>query len=90
MAIWHSFSLVGHYRIFRAMNTLTNYHRLEVKPKMELSVSYEIASLKVVLKFGCVRFTCTLIYWVCLRTRTAHCRNTALSNGALIFFFPSF
>ena len=46
MAIWHSFLLVGHYRIFRAMNTLTNYHRLEVKPKMELSVSYEIASLK--------------------------------------------
>ena len=47
MAIWHSFLLVGHYRIFRAMNTLTNYHRLEVKPKMELSVSYEIASLKI-------------------------------------------
>ena len=46
MAIWHSFSLDGHYRIFRAMNTLTNYHRLEVKPKMELSMSYDIRSLK--------------------------------------------
>ena len=48
MAIWHSFLLVGHYRIFRAMNTLTNYHRLEVKPKMELLMSYDIGSLKLV------------------------------------------
>ena len=29
------------------MNTLTNYHRLEVKPKMELLMSYDIGSLKI-------------------------------------------
>ena len=46
MAIWHSFFLVGHYRIFRAMNTLTNCHSLDPRLKMELLMSYEIWSLK--------------------------------------------
>ena len=60
MAIWHRFLLVGHYRIFRAMNTLTNYHRLEVKPKMELLMSYDIGSLKHYDLCGFVRY-CRII-----------------------------
>ena len=46
MAIWHSFLLVGHYRIFRSMNTLTNYHSLDPKDEMELLMTSEIGSLK--------------------------------------------
>ena len=46
MAIWYSFLLVGHYRIFRSMNTLTNYHSLDPKDEMELLMTSEIGSLK--------------------------------------------
>ena len=47
MAIWHRFLLDGHYRIFRAMNTLTNYHSLEARPNKELWSISQIIRLKL-------------------------------------------
>ena len=46
MAIWHSFLLVGHYRIFRSMNTLTNYHSLDPRVNKELWSISQIIRLK--------------------------------------------